>query len=129
MGSPPDIVDRLERHLMSLGVYVERHAREDDAIHIEYETSAAGLSKGDLGNVCSELRDAHREGWTPRDCHFWAFDTDWGFHGEWVIKAGWLRALDRGNISETDFSTLVLSAREPAEEPPADVPAFGDRPD
>ena len=129
MGSPPDIVERLERNLMSLGVYVERHALEDETLHIEYETSAGGLSKGDLGNVCSELRAAYQDGWTPSDCRFWVFDTEWGFHGRWGVDAGWLRALDRDDISETDFSTLVLSARDPAETPPAELPAFGDSPD
>ena len=66
----PGIVDRLERNLMSLGVYVERHARESETLHIEYETADAGLTKADLGNVCSE--------------------------------------------------------REPADDPPAEIPAFGD---
>lgn len=125
MGATPRIVDRLERNLMSLGVYVERHARESGTLHIEYETPAAGLTKADLGNVCSELRDAHAEWWDPDDCRFWAFDTDGGFHGQWSVRGGWLRALDRGDISETDFSTLVLSTREPAAEPPAEVPSFG----
>jgi len=119
------VVDRLERNLMSLGVYVERHARESETLHIEYETADAGLTKADLGNVCSELTDAHEAGWEPEDCRFWVFDTEGGFHGEWVVRSGWLRALDRGDISETDFSTLVLSAREPADDPPAPVPEYG----
>ena len=124
MQSAPPIVDRLERNLMSLGIYVERHATDSGTLHIEYETAAAGLSKGDLGNVCSELRDAHTEGWEPRECRFWVFDTDGGFRGQWSVRSGWLRALDRGTISETDFSTLVLSTMEPASEPPAYAPAF-----
>ena len=122
----PGIVDRLERNLMSLGVYVERHARESETLHIEYETADAGLTKADLGNVCSELTDACEAGWEPENCHFWVFDTEGGFHGKWLVRGGWLRALDRGNITETDFSTLVLSAREPADDPPAEIPAFGD---
>lgn len=125
MGSSPAVVERLERNLMSLGIYVERHARESGTIHVEYET-AAGLTNGDLGNVCSELRDTHEAGWKPRDCRFWVFDTDGGFVGQWAVRAGWLRALDRENLSETDFSTLVLSTREPADDPPAAVPAFGE---
>lgn len=119
------VVDRLERNLMSLGVYVERHAHEPETLHIEYETADAGLTKTDLGNVCSELRDASESGWEPKDVRFWVFGTEGGFHGEWVVRAGWIRALDRGDISETDFSTLVLSARTPADEPPAETPAFG----
>lgn len=125
----PGVVERLERNLMSLGVYVERHAREPETLHVEYETAAAALAKSDIGNVCSELRDAHEAGWEPNDCRFWVFDTEGGFHGQWVVRAGWLRALDRGDISETDFSTLVLSAREPAPEPPAEAPAFGTPPE
>ena len=120
-----EIAARLELNLMSLGVYVERHARESETLHVEYETADGGLTSADLGHVCTELRDAYEDGWEPIDCHFWVFDTEGGFRGEWTVRGGWLEALDRGNISETDFSTLVLSAREPADEPPAAAPAFG----
>lgn len=148
-----EVVDRLERNLMSLGVYVERHALEDGegdrreppgassgaeprdeprdegpTLHVEYETAAAGLSRGDVGNVCTELVEAHGDGWEPVDCHFWVFDTDGGFLGEWTVRAGWFRALDRDDISQTDFSTLVLSTRRPAEEPPDETPAWGSTP-
>ncbi len=123
---PSEIAARLELNLMSLGIYVERHAHESGTLHIEYETADGGLTRGDLGSVCTELRDAHDDGWEPEDCRFWVFDTGGGFHGEWILRGGWLRALDRGNISETDFSTLVLSTREPADDPPAAAPAFGD---
>jgi hypothetical protein len=122
--SKPEVVERLEENLMSLGVYVERYAREDDTLHVEYETAADGLMQGNIGNVCIELVDAQEAGWGPRDVHFWVFDTDGGFHGEWKLSSGWLRALDNGTISETDFSTLVLSTREPADDPPATVPAW-----
>jgi hypothetical protein len=150
-----EVVERLERNLMSLGVYVERHTveREGDrrdgdqrepsevasgeeprddprdgegpTLHVEYETAAAGLSRGDVGNVCTELVEAHGDGWEPVDCHFWVFGTDGGFLGSWEVRAGWFRALDRGDLSGTDFSTLVLSTRRPAEEPPAEMPAWG----
>ena len=121
-----EIAARLELNLMSLGIYVERHAREADTLHVEYETADAGLTRADLGHVSTELRDAHEDGWRPEDCHFWVFGTEGGFHGEWFVRGGWLRALDRGDLTETDFSTLVLSTREPADDPPAAVPAFGD---
>jgi hypothetical protein len=137
-----EVVDRLERNLMSLGVYVEDHAVEepesadDEAgaddelvIHLEYETAAGGLTQGDIGNVCTELVEAHEAGWDPQTVHCWVFNTDGGFHGEWEARAGWFRALGNGNISETDFSTLVLSTRKPANEPPAEVPAFGPKSD
>lgn len=131
-----EVAARLERNLMSLGVYIERYAvegEESDAdrgdteptLHLEYETAAGGLTQGDIGNVCSELVAAHGDGWEPLDVHCWVFDTDGGFHGEWTAHAGWFRALDDSYISETDFSTLVLSTREPADDPPATVPSFG----
>ncbi|CAI48351.1 uncharacterized protein NP_0520A [Natronomonas pharaonis DSM 2160] len=125
MAASDDIGARLERQLMSHGVYVERYVREGETLHVEYETAAAGLTKGDIGNVCAELREAVNAGWDPSDCRFWVFDTNGGFCGDWRVRAGWFRALDRGDISETDFSTLVLSTREPAAEPPAERPAFG----
>ncbi|PSP79608.1 hypothetical protein BRC88_08595 [Halobacteriales archaeon QS_4_69_225] len=123
MDATAEVVDRLERRLMSLGVYVERTAREstDDGqrLHLEYETAAGGLASGDIGNVCTELIDAYDDGWKPLECHFWAFDTGGAgeFLGEWRVEAGWFHALDRGDITETDFSTLVLSTRRPADEP------------
>jgi len=126
-----EVAERLKRNLMSLGVYVERHALERDdgeTLHVEYETADAGLTQNDIGNVCSELVEAHGDDWAPTDCRFWAFDTEGGFLGEWEVRAGWFRALDRGDISKTDFSTLVLSTRRPADEPPAETPAWGPTP-
>jgi hypothetical protein len=131
-----EVADRLERNLMSLGIYVEGHATEEPTegdgdepvLHVEYETAAGGLTQGDIGNVCTELVEAHADGWEPRTIHCWVFDTEGGFHGEWEARAGWFRALERGDISETDFSTLVLSTRQPADAPPAEVPAFGPDP-
>jgi len=121
----PAVADRLEVNLMSLGVYVERTTRGSGALHVEYETAGAGLDTTEVGNVCSELVDAHGDGWEPVDCRFWVFGTEGGFRGRWAIKAGWLRALDNGNLTETDFSTLVLSTRDRGEDPPAAMPAFG----
>ena len=124
MPSTAEVVDRLDRRLMSLGVYVERHAieeREDGRrLHIEYETAAVGLASSDIGNICTELIEAYEDGWEPLDCHFWAFSTDGAGEllGEWEVHAGWFHALERGDISETDFSTLVLSTRRPADEEP-----------
>ena len=124
MASTAELVDRLERRLMSLGVYVERHAVESaddgETLHVEYETAAGDLAPGDVGNVCTELVAAHDEGWAPEDCHFWAFAVDGAgeFLGDWAVREGWFQALDRGDLSETDFSTLVLSTRRRPEDPP-----------
>ena len=82
------------------------------------DAAAGGLASGDIGNVCTELVEAYEDGWEPVDCHFWAFTTGGAgeFLGEWEVHEGWFHALDRGDISETDFSTLVLSTRRPADE-------------
>lgn len=124
MVSTAEVLERLERELMSLGVYVERTARErtdgGERLHVEYETAAGGLTSGDVGSVCTALVEAHQDGWEPLDCRLWAFEVDGAGQllGEWSVRAGWFHALERGNISETDFSTLVLSTRRPADEPP-----------
>jgi hypothetical protein len=124
MVSTAELVDRLERRLMSLGVYVERHDSEstDDGerLHVEYETAAGDLASGDVGNVCTELVDAHEDGWEPRDCHFWAFAVDGAGEllGDWAVREGWFHALDRGDLTETDFSSLVLLTRRQPEDPP-----------
>lgn len=105
------VVDRLERNLMAGGIYVERSVRDGETLHLEYETAAAGIPNDQIGAVCSELVDAQEAGWEPSDVHAWAFDLDGLFCGHWRAEAGWFRALDRGDLSETDFSTLVLSTR------------------
>lgn len=105
------VVDRLETNLMAGGIYVERTALDDETIHLEYETAAGGIPTGQIGAVCSELIESNERGWTPADVHAWAFDLDGQFCGHWRAKAGWFHALDRGYISETDFSTLILSTR------------------
>ncbi len=106
------LVDRLETYLMSHGIYLERSAHERETLHIEYETAVDGIPDPQLGRVCSELIDAHEAGWEPTDVHAWVFSLDGAFVGEWEVRGGWLRALENGNVSETDFSTLVRSTRE-----------------
>ena len=102
MVSTAEVVERLDRRLMSLGVYVERHAREatDDGetLHVEYETAAGGLASGDIGNVCTELVEAYEDGWEPVDCHFWAFTT--GGAGELLGHAGRLARLVDGDVDQ-----------------------------
>jgi len=53
----------------------------------------------------------------PRGVEVWAFDNvdsedDRETKGHFEVHEGWFHALEAGHISETDFSTLVLSTLE-----------------
>lgn len=105
------VIDHLETNLMASGIYIERTSCVDEIVHIEYETAAEGIPNPQLGEICSELIHCYELGWEPRDIHAWAFDLEGSFCGYWRTDAGWFRALDRGDLTETDFSTLVVSTK------------------
>lgn len=123
-----ELEDVLETHLMSDGLYVTNCERHEDAIHVGYETPTLsdGVPRGQVGTVLRLLLDLagiETEGrdvsgipeageWEPDDVHVWVFDDegdDRSQKGMFEVHAGWFRALDAGYLSETDFSTLVLS--------------------
>lgn len=109
-----DLADRFDR-LMGQGVYVTDVAYEDGALHVGHETVAPqGVPGREVGRVLEVLISAREDGWEPTDVHGWVFDADTGGEGRerrgsWRAKEGWFHALANGNLSETDFSTLVLS--------------------
>lgn len=106
-----ELDDRLTDRLMAHGIYVESVVEEGDALHVEYETVKPGESvpHREVGRICNRLREAREDGWEPTDVHGWVFDEDGTERGSWHADAGWFHALAEGYISETDFSTLVLS--------------------
>lgn len=111
MFSDEELHDRLENRLMSHGVYVTDFALDDDGLHVKYETAAQGESvpHREVGRVLNVFIDAREEGWDPVDIHGWVTDLDGEERGSWRAEAGWMRALENGNLSETDFSQLVLT--------------------
>lgn len=102
-------LDSMADELMAFGIYVEHREVHDGDLHIEYETTrdGDGVPRREAGRICQYLREAD---WEPRTVHGWVFDTDGNERGSWHAKAGWFEALERDLISETDFSTLLISS-------------------
>ena len=122
--------EALETHLMGEGLYVTNCERHDGAIHVGYETPAVGegvprTQVGTLLRLVLDLAGIETEGrdvsgipeageWTPDDLHVWVFadegeGDDRDQKGHYEVREGWFHALERDYLSETDFSTLVLS--------------------
>lgn len=131
--SGEDLGDVLEMHLMSDGLYVTDCTRHDDALHIGYESPGISdtIPQNQVGTLLRFLLDLagiETDGrdlagipeigeWEPEDVEVWAFEEgdnkdDRETIGHFEVHEGWFHALDRGNLSETDFSTLVLSTLE-----------------
>jgi hypothetical protein len=127
--SPEEVGDVLETHLMGEGLYVTNCERHDGAVHVGYESPAVGdtVPKAQVGTMLRTLLDLagiETEGrdvsgipevgeWEPEDVEVWAFDDadpdERTTKGHYEVREGWFHALDAGHLSETDFSTLVLS--------------------
>ncbi|MFC7229077.1 hypothetical protein N0B31_16860 [Salinirubellus salinus] len=115
--SDDELAERLEERLMSHGVYVVDYTESEGALHVAYETATKGegVAKSEIGRLLNVLLDAREDGWEPRDVNAWVYDIEDGPvsdrdpKGRWEAREGWLYALEEGYLSETDFSTLVLS--------------------
>ncbi|WP_255198463.1 hypothetical protein [Halorarius litoreus] len=122
----------LETHLMGEGLYVTNCERHEGAIHVGYETPSIGdgvprTQVGTMLRLLLDLAGIETEGrdvsgipeageWEPDDVHVWVFmqaesgdAADREQKGHYEVRAGWFTALERDYLSETDFSTLVLS--------------------
>lgn len=130
--SPAELEAVLRTHVMADGLYVTNCERHDGAVHVGYESPVLGdeIPQTQVGTMLRALLDLagiETEGrdpsgipesgaWQPEDVEVWAFeDTDGDERttaGHYEVREGWFRALDDGHISETDFSTLVLSTLE-----------------
>ncbi|WP_255151385.1 hypothetical protein [Halorarius halobius] len=128
-----ELGDALETHLMGEGLYVTNCERHDGAVHVGYESPAMseGVPRSQVGTMLRFLLDLagiETEGrdvggvpqagtWEPEDVHVWAFtepeasasDDERERRGHYEVREGWFHALEAGHLSETDFSTLVLS--------------------
>lgn len=130
--SPAELEDVLETHLMAEGLYVTNCERHDGALHVGYESPGIGdgiprTHVGTMLRLLLDLAGIDTEGrdpsgvpetgmWEPETVEVWAFDDadedERTSSGHFEIREGWFHALDAGHLSETDFSTLVLSTLE-----------------
>jgi hypothetical protein len=110
--SDEELARLLEDRLMSHGVYVTNYTKVDETLHVRYETAVRGegVPKNEVGRLLNVLLDAREDGWTPTTVKGWVYDIDADDpRGSWEAREGWMHALEEGYLSETDFSTLVLS--------------------
>ena len=110
--SDEELTRLLEDRLMSHGVYVTDYTNEEGTLHVRYETpdGGEGVPRNEVGRVLNVLLDAREDGWEATDLKGWVYDIDEDDpRGSWEARKGWMHALEEGYISETDFSTLVLS--------------------
>jgi hypothetical protein len=116
MVTDEELADRLDARLMNHGVYVTSVERDDRGLHLTYETVAPGdgVPHREVGRVCNFLRDAADDGWAYADVHATVTSTDGDRRGTWRADADWFRALDRGDLSEVEFSGRVLETIEEA---------------
>ncbi|PSQ51442.1 hypothetical protein BRD20_10950 [Halobacteriales archaeon SW_8_65_20] len=131
--SETDIGSILESELASDGLYVTHCEHHDDTLHVGYESPGvnrqipqsqvgtflrAFLALAGIETESGERRSMPDAGrWDPEPVEVWAFDNvddeaERETKGHFEIRAGWFHALDAGHLSETDFSTLVLSTLE-----------------
>lgn len=105
-----EVVEQVGYRLMGQGVYFESIERSEDRIEIEYETVAPGegVPHRQIGRVITVFRDAIEEGWEPTTIEATATDTDGAVRGTWRMDESWLNALERGELSEVEFSERVL---------------------
>lgn len=128
-----DLRERLEQRLMSHGVYVTSLDRRAETLRIEYETATPGegVPRREIGRVLNRLLDAIDEGWEATDVRGVVYhidagdgtsedepgdgggdDSTGGERGTWRADADWLRAHDRGDITDVDLSQRVLDTVE-----------------
>ena len=124
-----DLREQLEQRLMSHGVYVTSLERRAETLRIEYETATPGegVPRREIGRVLNRLLDALDEGWEATDVRGVVYHIDTGGddetedaeeespsgeRGTWRADADWLRAHDRGELSDVDLSQRVLDTVE-----------------
>ena len=133
-----DLREQLEQRLMSHGVYVTSLDRRAETLRIEYETATPGegVPRREIGRVLNRLLDALDDGWEATDVRGVVYhidaggedgtsedtesgdgesdDSASGERGTWRADADWLRAHDRGELSDVDLSQRVLDTVEDA---------------
>ncbi|KAB7516101.1 hypothetical protein DM867_02880 [Halosegnis rubeus] len=128
-----DVGAILESELAADGLYITHCEHHDGALHVGYESPGVNrqIPQSQVGTILraflalagieTESSDGlsipDAGGWDPEAVEVWAFDNvdsedDRETKGHFEVHEGWFHALEAGHISETDFSTLVLSTLE-----------------
>ncbi|MDZ7745134.1 MAG: hypothetical protein U5K28_00880 [Halobacteriales archaeon] len=128
-----DVAAILESELANDGLYVTNCEHHDGTLHVGYESPGVNrqIPQSQVGTILraflalAGIETESGDGlsipdagaWNPEPVEVWAFDNvdddeDRETKGHFEVHEGWFHALDAGYLSETDFSTLVLSTLE-----------------
>jgi hypothetical protein len=112
MSDERDFEFRLESRLTSHGVYVQSVDEQDTGYAVEYE-SIAGDSEGviphrEVGRVINVFRDLHPDDWAGVRIDADVTDFEGNKLGSWHVDPDWIDRLHNGDLSEVEFSQLVV---------------------
>ena len=106
--------ERLDTRLLNHGLYLEKFESDEQALYLDYETATPGegVPHREIGHVLNLLLDASEEGWSVRDVHGTVYSLDGDERGTWHSEAAWMRAHEDGDLSQVEYSQLVLDTVE-----------------
>ena len=111
-----DFEFQLESRLTSHGVYVDEVTVGDDALEVVYESMAAdegAIPHREVGRVINVVRDLHPPDWRGVDIEAVVTDLEGTELGRWSVDQAWIAELHEGDLSEVEFSQLVIETIEP----------------
>jgi hypothetical protein len=118
MSDEHDFEFQVESRLTSHGVYVDEVDEGENHYDVTYESVAVD-SEGivphrEVGRVINVFRDLHPDDWAGADIEAEVTDLEGDALGTWHVEAEWIDRLHNGDLSETDFSEMVIETIEPA---------------
>ncbi|QCJ46182.1 MULTISPECIES: hypothetical protein [Haloprofundus] len=127
MTDPSVIEEELRGNGISVeSVDVDDGVDETGGVDLTYMTAfpAAHVNRREVGQALTAFIDLAREGaWSPEPVRATSIRIDDDVQGRWRVEAGWFEDYLSYNLSDEDFSELVLDTLE--EEP--SMFAGGDR--
>jgi len=109
----------IESRLTSHAIYVsEFEGTQDEGYRLAYESMAAdqgGVPHRELGRVINVFRDLFGEDWTGARIDATVCDLEGNAVATWHCEREWLADLAAGEITELEFSDLVVGSLEPVE--------------
>jgi hypothetical protein len=107
-----DAITGLEGDLRSNGISVESlDADGDDAVEVVYLTAFPGesVNHAEMGRVLRTFVDrAAADEWEPKRVEATSLRSEGDVQGTWHVEAEWFRRYERYELSDEDFTELVL---------------------
>lgn len=111
---------QIESRLTSHAIYVsEFEGSQNDGYRLAYESMAAdqgAVPHRELGRVINVFRDLFGEDWAGTRIDATVCDLDGNPVATWHCEREWLADLAAGELTELEFSDLVVDSLEPVED-------------